>query len=117
MAEWKSKGLHVTGSVCDVSCPKSRANLVAAASKLFDGKLDILVSNVGFNIRKPTVDFTPEEYRRLMDTNLEATFAVSATRERERLLFFFCFVLPKHYTHNYTSFTHDASLFLPPLSL
>jgi NAD(P)-dependent dehydrogenase (short-subunit alcohol dehydrogenase family) len=45
-------------------------------STLFNGKLQVLVSNVGFNIRKPTVDFTPDEYRRLMDTNLEATFAV-----------------------------------------
>ena len=73
---WKSRGLEVTGSECDVSCPKSRAALVSEASRVFGDKLDILVSNVGFNIRKPTVDFTPDEYRRLMDTNLEATFAV-----------------------------------------
>lgn len=86
VAEWKASGLRVTGSVCDVSCPKSRANLVAEASALFDGKLDVLVSNVGFNIRKPTVDFTPDEYRRLMDTNLEATFAVGV-----RSFFFSCF--------------------------
>ena len=78
VAEWKAAGLkNVTGSVCDVSNAKSRDELVAAASELFHGKVDILVSNVGFNIRKPTVDFTPDEYRRLMDTNLEATFAVS----------------------------------------
>ena len=61
VAEWRARGLDVTGSACDVS---------------FRGKVDILVSNVGFNTRKPTVDFTPEEYRALMDVNLESSFAL-----------------------------------------
>ena len=76
IAQWRRAGLTITGSVCDVSSPDSRASLVAKAAALYDGKVDILVSNVGFNIRKPTVEFTPEEYRRLMDTNLEASFAL-----------------------------------------
>jgi Tropinone reductase 1 len=76
IAQWRRAGMTITGSVCDVSSPDSRASLVAKAAALYDGKVDILVSNVGFNIRKPTVEFTPEEYRRLMDTNLEASFAL-----------------------------------------
>ena len=76
VAEWRARGLDVTGSACDVSSRASRADLHARASDLFRGKVDILVSNVGFNTRKPTVDFTPEEYRALMDVNLESSFAL-----------------------------------------
>lgn len=76
VAEWRARGLRVTGSACDVSDPAQRATLVADAVRALGDSLDILVSNVGFNIRKPTVDFTPEEYRALMDTNLESSFAL-----------------------------------------
>ncbi len=34
------------------------------------GKLDILVNNVGTNVRKKFVDYTEEEYRQLFETNL-----------------------------------------------
>ena len=73
-AEWRSRGLDVVGCACDVSDPVARDALVRAVARAFDGKLNILVNNVGFNIRKPTVAFTREEYARLMGTNLEATF-------------------------------------------
>lgn len=38
------------------------------------GSLDILVNNAGTTIRKPSVDFTTEEYRRVLDINLIAPF-------------------------------------------
>ncbi|CAL5430141.1 unnamed protein product [Camellia sinensis] len=44
------------------------------ASSLFDGKLNILINNVGTNIRKPTIEYTTEEYSMLMATNLESAF-------------------------------------------
>jgi len=34
------------------------------------GKLDVLVNNVGTNVRKKFVDYTEEEYRQLFETNL-----------------------------------------------
>lgn len=34
------------------------------------GKLDLLVNNVGTNVRKKFVDYTEEEYRQLFETNL-----------------------------------------------
>ena len=37
----------------DVSTPAGRSALFDRASSLFDGKLDILINNVGTNIRKP----------------------------------------------------------------
>jgi NAD(P)-dependent dehydrogenase (short-subunit alcohol dehydrogenase family) len=38
------------------------------------GRIDILVNNAGMNIRKPTVQFTLEDWRAVMDTNLTGAF-------------------------------------------
>lgn len=38
------------------------------------GSIDILVNNAGINIRKPVLELTPEEYRRVLATNLEGYF-------------------------------------------
>ena len=40
-------------------------------------KLDILVNNVGTNIRKPTIDYNDEELCFLLETNLKSTFKLS----------------------------------------
>ncbi len=39
----------------------------------FNG-VDILVNNAGINLRKPLVEFTLEEWRRVVDTNLTSVF-------------------------------------------
>lgn len=38
------------------------------------GGLHILINNAGVNLRKPITDFTLEEWRRIIDTNLVAAF-------------------------------------------
>jgi len=38
------------------------------------GRLDILVNNAGINIRKPSGEYTPEEYNKVLNTNLLAPF-------------------------------------------
>jgi tropinone reductase I len=38
------------------------------------GKLDILVNNVGTNIRKKSGEFTEEEYNKIFDTNLKTCY-------------------------------------------
>lgn len=38
------------------------------------GDPDILINNAGINIRKPLAEFTYEEWRRVMDINLDAAF-------------------------------------------
>lgn len=38
------------------------------------GKLDILVNNAGINIRKPSIEYTPDEYQRVLNVNLIAPF-------------------------------------------
>jgi len=38
------------------------------------GKVNILINNAGVNVRKPVVEFTLEEWRKVMDTNVTAAF-------------------------------------------
>jgi len=38
------------------------------------GRVHILINNAGINIRKPLVEFTLEEWRRVLDTNLTSVF-------------------------------------------
>lgn len=38
------------------------------------GRVDILVNNAGINVRKPILELTLEEYRRVLATNLEGYF-------------------------------------------
>ncbi|XP_058762645.1 tropinone reductase homolog At2g29260, chloroplastic-like isoform X4 [Vicia villosa] len=74
LKEWNHLGFHVTGSICDVSVPQQREVLMEDVSSVFHGKLNILINNVGTNIRKPMTDFTAAEFSRLVDTNLGSTF-------------------------------------------
>lgn len=38
------------------------------------GKLDVLVNNAGINLRKPSNEYSPEEYHHIVDTDLLAPF-------------------------------------------
>jgi 2-deoxy-D-gluconate 3-dehydrogenase len=49
-----------------------RAMVEEAAARL--GRLDILVNNAGTNIRKAPQDYSLEEWRTVLDTNLTSTF-------------------------------------------
>ncbi|GIL57484.1 hypothetical protein Vafri_12714 [Volvox africanus] len=74
-AAWQSGvPLASTCGVCDVSDRGERQQLVERVAEEFDGKLDILINNVGTNIRKPTVEYSEEDYNFLMRTNLESAY-------------------------------------------
>ncbi|CDO98531.1 unnamed protein product [Coffea canephora] len=72
LQEWSSKGFKVTGSICEASARDQRSQLMEKVSSTFNGKLNILVNNVGTCIGKPAADFTAEEYNLIMSTNLES---------------------------------------------
>lgn len=46
------------------------------------GKIDILVNNAGCNIRKPSLEITPEDWDTILNTNLRGTFFVAQTVAR-----------------------------------
>ncbi|CAL0304164.1 unnamed protein product [Lupinus luteus] len=75
--EWATKGYKVTGSVCDLASRAQREELITRIDSEFNGKLNILVNNVGTNIMKQTVEFTEEDFSFLMSTNLESAFHMS----------------------------------------
>jgi 2-deoxy-D-gluconate 3-dehydrogenase len=52
-----------------------RAMVGEAAERL--GRLDILVNNAGTNIRKPPQDYSLEEWKLVLDTNLTSAFVAS----------------------------------------
>ncbi|KAJ8631784.1 hypothetical protein MRB53_025107 [Persea americana] len=74
LCEWRDLGFCVTGSVCDVASRPPREELMEEVASVFDGKLNILINSVGTNIRKPTVDYTAEEFASLMATNFESAY-------------------------------------------
>lgn len=74
LQEWTNKGFTVSGSVCDMSSRPQREQLLDKVSSIFGGKLNILINNVGTNIRKPTTEYSAEEYSILMATNLESAY-------------------------------------------
>src|SRR3954466_11047384 len=57
---------------CDLKDAEAcRAMVDEAAARL--GRLDILVNNAGTNIRKAPQDYSLEEWRAVLDTNLTST--------------------------------------------
>ncbi|CAO2825030.1 unnamed protein product [Amaranthus hypochondriacus] len=74
---WETKGFQVSSSICDVSSRVEREKLMELVSSKFQGKLNILVNNVGTAIMKPTEKVTAEDYANVMSTNLESTYHLS----------------------------------------
>lgn len=77
LSEWNDHGLDVEGVVADVSTPEGRETLRKEVEARFGGKLDVLVNNVGTNIRKKTAEYTEEDYDFVMKTNLQSVFELT----------------------------------------
>jgi len=68
------KNLHF--SSIDISTPAGRLKLYEEVSGRWRS-LEILVNNVGTNIRKKAVEYTDEEYSKIFNTNLHSAFDLS----------------------------------------
>ena len=66
-------GAKAAAIEADVTQQSACRALVDAALSQF-GRLDILVNNAGINIRKQPQDYTPEEWKSVLDTNLSSAF-------------------------------------------
>ena len=69
-------GAQVLAVEADVTLEADCNKLVSATLARF-GRLDILVNNAGTNIRKPPQDYTLDEWKTVMDTNLTSAFLCS----------------------------------------
>ena len=72
---WQQKGFTAIGAVADLSSFEDRSRLMEELKSNWN-ILDILVNNVGTNIRKKTVEYTKDEYDTVMETNLRAGFEI-----------------------------------------
>lgn len=73
--ELREQGKMADGMGADIATSAGRSELLTWISQR--DKLDILVNNVGTNIRKKMVDYSETEYNFIMQTNLHSNFALS----------------------------------------
>lgn len=73
--ELRAEGTRVTQVHGDVRSPTAVEDFVSAAEDGLDG-LDGLVSNAGVMGEAPVLDMTHEEWRRVIETNLDGCFLV-----------------------------------------
>jgi 2-dehydro-3-deoxy-D-gluconate 5-dehydrogenase len=69
-------GAEAAAQIADVTQTQDCQRLIGSAVDKF-GRLDILVNNAGMNIRKAPQDYSLEEWRLIMDTNLTSAFLCS----------------------------------------
>ena len=79
---WRRAGADAHGLAADVSTSEGRALVLARLAEL--GRLDVLVNNVGTNVRRAATEYTTEEYERVISTNLTSAFEL--TRAAHALL-------------------------------
>ena len=79
LAECQAKGMDVEGVVADIAAADGRSGFIDDIEAFLDGKgLDILVNNVGTNIRKPSIEYSQEELEFVLNTNFCSMFGLMA---------------------------------------
>ncbi len=74
--KWRLEGFtDVAGFAADMSDSGGRENLMKAVESHW-GALDILVNNVGTNIRKKIHEYDEAEYRHILHTNLDSFYVL-----------------------------------------
>src|SRR5215470_384064 len=65
----------------DVGEPSTARNLITSAEHRF-GKIDVLINNAGIFVPKQFVEYTPEDFHRVVSTNLAGFFYMSQEAAR-----------------------------------
>ena len=74
--EYKQAGVDALGLVCDVTDEEAVGKAVEEILAKF-GRLNILVNNAGIIKRIPMLEMSADDFRQVVDTNLNAAFIVS----------------------------------------
>lgn len=80
-AEIRAAGGTAEGFRADVSVPADCAAQVEGAVAAF-GRIDILVNNAGIGFKRPFLETTLEEWRRVLDINLTGAFLTAQAAAR-----------------------------------
>ena len=73
ISAWRDNQLPAHGITADVKTTKGRQFIVEKLREM-GGGLNVLVNNVGTNIRKKTLDISLEDYRHIVDTNMTSAY-------------------------------------------
>lgn len=76
LENYKAKGIDAHGYICDVTDEKAVQQMVADITGEL-GTIDILVNNAGIIKRIPMIEMSVEEFREVIDIDLNAPFIVS----------------------------------------
>ena len=76
LADYQAKGIEAKGYLCDVTDEAQVAQMVSDIGKEL-GTIDILVNNAGIIKRIPMTEMKAEEFRQVIDIDLNAPFIVS----------------------------------------
>ena len=76
LADYKAKGIEAHGYICDVTDEEQVKAMVADIEKEL-GVIDILVNNAGIIKRIPMTEMSVEDFRQVIDIDLNAPFIVS----------------------------------------
>lgn len=76
LADYKAKGIDAKGYICDVTKEEEVQKMVADIEKEL-GTIDILVNNAGIIKRIPMDEMSVEEFRQVIDIDLNAPFICS----------------------------------------
>jgi len=74
-------GAKAAAWTCDVTSEAAVESVFADVVKRF-GRIDVLVNNAGAAVRKPAVELSMEEWRRILDLNLGGVFLCSRVAAR-----------------------------------
>ncbi|MCP3939924.1 MAG: SDR family oxidoreductase [Desulfobacteraceae bacterium] len=72
---WNDQGFEANGCAADIATTKGRKALFKILGDKWE-RLDILVNNVGTNIRKKAVEYSDEQYLSIINTNMHSSFAM-----------------------------------------
>lgn len=69
-------GVRTLGVKCDVSKPRRIEAAIERVAREF-GRIDILINNAGVIARYPATEYPPDEWGRVLDTNLTGVFLMA----------------------------------------
>ena len=73
VAAWHEGKLPAHGITADVKTAEGRQTVLQELRKI-NSNLNILINNVGTNIRKKALDFSLDDYRHIVETNMTSSF-------------------------------------------
>ena len=76
LENYRAAGIEARGYVCDVT-DEEQVQAMVAQIKEEVGSIDILVNNAGIIKRIPMVDMSAEEFRQVIDVDLNAPFIMA----------------------------------------